>query len=627
MHAPTDDAEGPDGPNGPAMAMVSRIPRALHDPSQAQMDRETLRPGACFLPPCVQCARAKAECRECRPRRCGTCGSTRGTASLVRRGTLYGLARCEPVDVFDFACDQCNQVTPYDGFEDGVVNLNNSTLMHEEVPRGYWDTFFNKRGGTFSSYHGDLARKYEHSGSTLLGRTAFIRCMHGFLDLVGTDETVAMRCPVCRWLPDDRLVLLFDGIEQGMPLTHMAPAPAYPRTQDVAPDHPSATFQIVNDRGARALLKRYVHEDVDFDEMRGRVLRTTHGAQVAAVLDHARAFAPRAAQNRCPRALRRLVACLASTSPARDFLTLDAVDKVDTWTRGVLDAEHVRDMTRGFPALADALTRTRCTQVPDFLKGLLGVWVDLAKRPARAPWYDLGTAVVHSDELWVCAPQFQAATNVLPTYAADRAIDRAAECTKFVRSSATLTDGAVTVQCPHGLITGFVVLHRHESPRTVFEFMRRKMRQGPRMVVYDNGCALEFTCLKRDPAFFCETKFCVDRFHYGGHTACGEGKHLDTWAADTPMISADDLDLARAAATRAGHDLPAWAAPILLGEYNSSAAEQNNARLRNVSTQMAYMTHEHYVKHLRQLVYRMNVAKLARASGQTEKTVAAGLAV
>jgi hypothetical protein len=40
---------------------------------------------------------------------------------------------------------------------------------------------------------------------------------------------------------------------------------------------------------------------------------------------------------------------------------------------------------------------------------------------------------------------------------------------------------------------------------------------APKIIVYDNACNLHSYCLNRDPLFFKETKFLVDRFHWKNH--------------------------------------------------------------------------------------------------------------
>ena len=45
---------------------------------------------------------------------------------------------------------------------------------------------------------------------------------------------------------------------------------------------------------------------------------------------------------------------------------------------------------------------------------------------------------------------------------------------------------------------------------------------APELVIYDNSCRLHEYCLNHDPAFFKNTKFVVDKFHWKNHTG--------TWA-------------------------------------------------------------------------------------------------
>ena len=41
---------------------------------------------------------------------------------------------------------------------------------------------------------------------------------------------------------------------------------------------------------------------------------------------------------------------------------------------------------------------------------------------------------------------------------------------------------------------------------------------APSTVIYDFACSLHAYCLNRDPIFFKDTRFLVDRFHWGNHT-------------------------------------------------------------------------------------------------------------
>ena len=41
---------------------------------------------------------------------------------------------------------------------------------------------------------------------------------------------------------------------------------------------------------------------------------------------------------------------------------------------------------------------------------------------------------------------------------------------------------------------------------------------APDCIIYDNSCNLQSYCLNRDPGFFKNTMFLVDRFHWKNHT-------------------------------------------------------------------------------------------------------------
>jgi hypothetical protein len=75
------------------------------------------------------------------------------------------------------------------------------------------------------------------------------------------------------------------------------------------------------------------------------------------------------------------------------------------------------------------------------------------------------------------------------------------------------TRGVFVFACPHRLIYGFHVVLRGESPRDAFAMLYTRLRQEdlPEVVVHDNGCALRNYCFRREPAFFANVRFVVDR--------------------------------------------------------------------------------------------------------------------
>jgi hypothetical protein len=128
-------------------------------------------------------------------------------------------------------------------------------------------------------------------------------------------------------------------------------------------------------------------------------------------------------------------------------------------------------------------------------------------------------------------------------------------------------------------------MSRHEGPRTAFEFIVRRFREPPCVIIYDNACNLSRYCLKREPVFFADTLFLIDRVHSPGHVGCPETMHLRSFP--------DSRELAPG---------------VTVGQLNSQVAEQMNSRLETIATQVAFMNHGNFVDHVKLFLYRKNEA-------------------
>jgi hypothetical protein len=73
--------------------------------------------------------------------------------------------------------------------------------------------------------------------------------------------------------------------------------------------------------------------------------------------------------------------------------------------------------------------------------------------------------------------------------------------------------GAFVFFCLHRVIPGFHFFLRGESPRDAFAvlYTRKDPEDLPKYVVYDNACQLRNCCMRREPAFFSNVTFVVDR--------------------------------------------------------------------------------------------------------------------
>ena len=105
-----------------------------------------------------------------------------------------------------------------------------------------------------------------------------------------------------------------------------------------------------------------------------------------------------------------------------------------------------------------------------------------------------------------------------------------------------------------------------ESPKHPFEIFRSRFETAPDVIIYDNACKLRQYCLNREPLFFKNTLFVMDRFHWKGHVGCTSGYSLDTY-----RLSVD------------------------LRSINSQVNEQANAGLQRIRGQLAYMTLDNFM--------------------------------
>ena len=111
-------------------------------------------------------------------------------------------------------------------------------------------------------------------------------------------------------------------------------------------------------------------------------------------------------------------------------------------------------------------------------------------------------------------------------------------CNKTSSKHPTLTPGIFTVYCPHTICYGFEVLKECESPRHPFQIFKTSFLKPPKIIVYDNACGLHQYCLNREPVFFQNTSFYVDRFHWRGHVGCPSGYCLDQYnTLDTKSLN------------------------------------------------------------------------------------------
>ena len=131
-----------------------------------------------------------------------------------------------------------------------------------------------------------------------------------------------------------------------------------------------------------------------------------------------------------------------------------------------------------------------------------------------------------------------------------------------------MTPGIFTLFCTHGISYGFSLTEDCESPRTPFDIFKTRFKKAPSTIIYDNACKLHSFCLNREPDFFKNTLFLVDRFHYRGHKACSLGYCCDLYLSFNHKI------------------------------INTSVNEQANSSIQKLKPQLSYMKVPNFMKTL-----------------------------
>ena len=129
-----------------------------------------------------------------------------------------------------------------------------------------------------------------------------------------------------------------------------------------------------------------------------------------------------------------------------------------------------------------------------------------------------------------------------------------------------LCHAARKLNVKHGVYYGFEVLQTCESPKHPFHIFKTRFSHAP-LIIYDNACRFHVYCLNREPHFFENTQFAVDRFHWCSHIGCSKGYSLDAYSQKQ------------------------------IKGINSQVNEQANLGLQKIRGQLAYMSVENFKIH------------------------------
>ena len=156
-------------------------------------------------------------------------------------------------------------------------------------------------------------------------------------------------------------------------------------------------------------------------------------------------------------------------------------------------------------------------------------------------------------------------------------------CEKQYPTKRSHTPGILSGYCMHGFMLFHTFLQDAESPVGVFRILYERFDVAPLFIVYDNACHLHRACISREPVFFRNTLFLVDRLHWGNHKNCSPSYSCNIYGAH----------------------------PII-GSINTEVAEQAHSQLRRIATQVGFMTMPNAYRYLQHFFRRLNNNKLKR---------------
>ena len=122
------------------------------------------------------------------------------------------------------------------------------------------------------------------------------------------------------------------------------------------------------------------------------------------------------------------------------------------------------------------------------------------------------------------------------------------------------------------------------------------MQLAPTTIIYDNACNLHNYCLNREPRFFQESWFVVDRFHWHNHTCT-----LESLAICTILLTVHYK------ACSIGYNMAKYPQ---FATINSEVVEQANSMIKRIKGSVSYMTAQNFMNHLKFFFWYHNKQKM-----------------
>ena len=481
--------------------------------------------------------------------------------------------------------EECTCRQHYEGDKDLLFNVNNNHLFTYEWLVDLMHNCIESKMPIMASFRSANSSRYFFNQEILKEKmydhlrrayNSFIRC---FAIDKNPHSFNCLQCPA-----EGPVSIVMDGMQMGCDKDRMATNEVIENQALPIPEF-EKKYRVLFNNKTRKGLKSYTrkargHLDcVAMDEGEFEVLLNDLPRSFRDLLREAGPY--------CPVSLRDVLGELSRPNPTCGIFQI-AGDDART-AREILEEiangdfarleTHLQHLKKYAPLLMNLV---QSEEVPQYL--ISEVMKDIlhsAKLPLRAPIPEddcYGTPATKEQLPLDCFPAHEPCRGKAK-YAADSINHNETNCRKLPNRHRTLSEGVFTMFCNHGFCLGFTLMGAPESPRTAFDILMTKFNEMPRNIIYDDACHLHLFALKREPARFKNTRFMVDRFHARGHLCTN------------------------------GYDMKKYVEDDTIRTLNSQLAEQNNAHLRNLNSQIACMPSDNAIIHLSMFLGFRNLFK------------------
>ena len=171
-------------------------------------------------------------------------------------------------------------------------------------------------------------------------------------------------------------------------------------------------------------------------------------------------------------------------------------------------------------------------------------------------------------EVWPNNPQHTKNEKFFADKSKDK--DETENCNKIYPEAKGMTGGLAHITCHHGITKGYSAYPKGEGQglftKPLMKRLPKHVKAAKRVFIYDNNCNTHKYLMRRYPWRCRRWTFVIDRVHFKNHKNCSSAYNMDSYK---------------------------W-----LDGINSQVCEQKNNSLRKMSTSLAYMSFQNYLKTL-----------------------------